>query len=171
MSKKLKNRNSTPNLNQSRRKVAISNHKSQNQKFRILLIEDNPGDVRLIKKMLKKARGYQFELMDVANLEDGLKHLSEETFDVVLLDLGLPDSQGLDTLNSVNMQSPEVPIVILTDLSDDLVTIDALHKGAQDYLMKGEVNGDLLKRSMRYAIERKGAEVELRKAKNFAVDY
>lgn len=134
-----------------------------NKKIKILLIEDNPGDVRLILEMLKGASGYQSELVDVANLEDGLKHLSEETFDVVLLDLGLPDSQGLETLNKINEQVPEVPIVILTGLADEVVTADALHKGAQDYLVKGEAGGDLLIRAIRYAIERKRAEKTLYK--------
>lgn len=136
--------------------------------IKVLLIEDNPGDARLIQEMLNRAIEYQFELTHAENLENGRKLLSEKNFDVVLLDLRLPDSKGFDTLIKVNKQAPKVPIVILTGHSDDLITVDALNKGAQDYLVKGEADRKMIARSIHYAIERKKAETELRGAKNFA---
>jgi signal transduction histidine kinase len=122
--------------------------------IRLLLIEDSPGDARLIREMLDEAGPSLFELVHLQRLSEGLQRLGEEAFDVLLLDLGLPDSQGLDTFFTVRSQMPEVPIVVLTDLGDETSAIKAVREGAQDYLVKGQVNSNLLVRSIRYALER-----------------
>jgi signal transduction histidine kinase len=124
----------------------------------ILLVEDNPGDRRLICEMLAEARSVPFDLKYAERLQEGLEHLGESRVDMVLLDLGLPDSQGLDTLSKIYAQVPEVPIVVLTGLDDERLGARAVNKGAQDYLIKGQVDKNLLVRTIRYAIERKQAE-------------
>ncbi|KAF5411238.1 MAG: PAS domain S-box protein [Euryarchaeota archaeon] len=126
--------------------------------IKVLLIEDNPGDARLIEVMLSLVSGTLFDVENANRLSDGLKHLSEGKIDAVLLDLGLPDSSGLDTFEKVNDQAPEVPIVMLTGLDDTELALEGMRMGAQDYLVKGRVDGDLLARTLRYAIERKSAE-------------
>jgi signal transduction histidine kinase len=124
----------------------------------VLLIEDNPGDARLIREMLAEATGVPFHLEWADHLQPGLQRLGEGEIDVVLLDLSLPDSFGLDTLGGTHAQAPQVPIVVLTGGNDEIRGIKAVKQGAQDYLIKGEINGHLLVRAMRYAIERKEAE-------------
>ena len=107
-----------------------------NKNVKILLIEDNPGDARLIKEMLAEAPDVSFELESANRLSAGLKCLDKETPDVILLDIGLPDSQGLDTLKKVYAQAKVVPIVVLTGLEDEAVGVEAVQQGAQDYLVK-----------------------------------
>jgi two-component system cell cycle sensor histidine kinase/response regulator CckA len=133
--------------------------------IRVLLIEDNPGDARLIREMLVEAKAARFDLECADRLSSGLERLAEGDIDVVLLDLGLPDSQGLDTLGKMLTEPPEVPIiVILTGLDDEALAVQAVRAGAQDYLVKGQVDSNLLVRSMRYAIGRKRAEEALRRS-------
>ena len=124
----------------------------------VLLIEDNPGDARLIREMLNDVPAARLRLHHADRLAAGLKCL--DGVDVVLLDLSLPDSQGLQTFQRVREQAPSVPVVVLTGLDDETVAVRAVQEGAQDYLPKGQVDGQLLVRSMRYAIERKRAEEE-----------
>ena len=126
--------------------------------IRILFIEDNPGDVLLIREMLKNMGATRFELEHADTLSKGLKRLTEKKFDLLLLDLGLPDSQGLETLKRAYAHVKDIPIVVLTGLVDETVGIEAVREGAQDYLMKGQVNETLLVRSIFHAIERKKAE-------------
>ena len=128
----------------------------------ILLIEDNPGDARLIGEMLVETRSALFELKWADRLSSGLEYLEAGGFDVVLLDLSLPDSFGLNTLAKVHAQAPQVPIVVLSGLDDEEMAIKAVRKGAQDYLVKGHVDGNLLERAVHYAIERKQTEEALR---------
>jgi len=132
--------------------------------LKVLLIEDNPGDARLILETLKASNTTRYELEWVGSLSLGLEQLTKEVFDVVLLDLSLPDSHGSETLERTLSQSNEVPIVVLTGLDDEELEIHALRHGAQDYLIKEDVNSALLGRSIRYAIERKRTEVALKKA-------
>jgi PAS domain S-box-containing protein len=132
------------------------------QLLNILLVEDNSGDARLLQELLTEVTSVQFELTRVECLSKALKYLGEESFDVVLLDLSLPDSQGLETFTKLHHQVPQVPIVILTGLDDETLAVTAVQSGAQDYLFKGQVNGDLLVRSMRYAVERNQVEEALR---------
>lgn len=133
----------------------------EEEQIKILLIEDNPGHVRLIQEMLRKASTDQFKLESANQLSLGLERLKMDSFDVVLLDLGLPDSRGLDTLRKVHAQVPNIPVIVMTGLDDEAVGIKAVQEGAQDYLIKGQVEGNLLIRSIRYAIERKQSEVAL----------
>ncbi len=124
-------------------------------KVRVLLVEDSPGDARLIRYMLDDAGGELFDLEHVERLGDGLRRLGDGNIGVVLLDLSLPDSQGLATFAEMHAQAPRIPIIVLSGLSDTTVAVQAVHEGAQDFLVKGQVDGQLLVRAMRYAIERK----------------
>jgi PAS domain S-box-containing protein len=135
--------------------------------IRILLIEDNPGDARLIQEMLSDVVGVHFDTSFAKTLAEGLAHIEKGLFDVVLLDLGLPDSQGESTLEKVYAKNPALAIVVLTGLSDESVGMKAVHKGAQDYLVKGYVDSNLLGRTIRYSVERKAAEKELRETKDY----
>lgn len=130
---------------------------------KILLIEDNPGDARLLSEALTEAGDGQFHLTHVERLNDGLKRLGGERFDVILLDLTLPDAQGIDTIVRLHEQMPDVPTVVLTGLNDETLALEALRQGAQDYLVKGQMDGQLLPRAIRYAIERKGVEQEIQR--------
>jgi signal transduction histidine kinase len=127
---------------------------------KILLIEDNPGDVRLIREMLTEVPGVSWELESTGRLSTGLEYLGKQQPDIILLDLGLPDSQGLETLGKICSKTTTVPIVVLTGLDDEAIANQAVHKGAQDYLSKDDINGRLLWRVMRYAMERKRMEAE-----------
>jgi len=129
--------------------------------IKVLLIEDNPGDARLIREMLAEARTTRFDVHCHDQLSIGLEHLSMTDTDVVLLDLTLPDSQGLDTLTKVQSGSVQVPVVVLTGLDDETVAIKAVQEGAQDYLVKGQLDSNLLTHSICYAIERYRLMVEL----------
>ena len=131
------------------------------ERVRARLIEDNPGDARLIEVMLEEATGKSFTVRHVERLEDGLRELGNGNVDVVLSDLSLPDSHGLDTFLRLHGRAPHVPIIVLSGLNDTTVALNAVHQGAQDYLIKGEVDGQLLARAMRYAIERKRMSEQL----------
>jgi len=120
----------------------------------VLLIEDNPDDAVLIQLYLSSALKVAYEVKHVDRLSKGLECLKSGGFDVVLLDLGLPDGQGLITFESTHAHAPGVPIIVLTGNDDDDFAIEAVQKGAQDYLVKGKVDGSLVGRSIRYAIER-----------------
>lgn len=133
-----------------------------NKHIKVLLIEDNPGDARLIREMLAEVKSAPFDLEHADRLSTGLERLSAGGIDVVLLDLSLPDSRRLDTFAKAQAQAPEVPIVVLTGLDDEALAVKAVRGGAQDYLVKGQVDSNLLARAMRYAIERKRMEEELR---------
>ena len=133
-----------------------------NTHIKILLVEDNAGDVRMIQELLLDVEGIWFETESINTLTEGLKRLSEVKFDTLLLDLGLPDSNGMETLMRVISQYPELPVIVLTGLADAQGGVRAVHQGAQDYLTKGEINSDLLIRSIRYAIERKRLLTEMR---------
>ena len=126
--------------------------------MRALLIEDNPGDARLIREMLRDARSASVELTIVDRLSDGLKQLQERSIDLLLLDLTLPDSSGLETFEAVHSAEPSVPVVVLSGLDDEAVAVRAVQQGAQDYLVKGQVDSGTILRSMRYAIERQRLE-------------
>ncbi len=134
------------------------------KRTKILLIEDNPGDARLIQEMLAEAEPGRFELECVDQLSAGIKRLDQGDIDVILLDLDLPDSHGVDTFTKVYAQVQEKPIVVLTGLADETVGVKAVSGGAQDYLIKGQVDGNLVSRSIRYAIERKRMEEALRES-------
>ena len=129
----------------------------------VLLLEDNPGDARLIRELLANTND-KFELQCVDLLSKGLDCLASQTIDAMLLDLGLPDSQGLNTIESVRAKKASLPIIVLTALNDESVAIEAVRRGAQDYLIKGSITGSMLSRIIRYAIERKNYEEELKRS-------
>lgn len=125
----------------------------EEQPVKILVVEDNPADARLLEETLKDAPGGGFELTVAERLSDGLR-LAHEGFDIVLLDLRLPDSEGFDTFERMHDEVPDVPIVVLSGMSDETLAVRAVQQGAQDYMVKGQVDGERLARSLRYAIAR-----------------
>ena len=120
----------------------------------ILLVEDNRADVRLFSEYLDESGAYQYEISCVDSLYAAVHRLDEEQYDVIVLDLTLPDSQGINTLTSVRKHAPQVPVILLTSVNDEELAVMAIQNGAQDYLIKGQVDGSMLSRSIRYAIER-----------------
>ena len=141
--------------------------------IKILLIEDNEVDARLIREYLRNASGTEegvssvmFDLTMKKSLSSGLEFLATKDVNAVLLDLNLPDSVGLETFYKIHKKMPQIPILILTGLSDRELAVKAVREGAGDYLVKGEVDDRLLKRSISYAIERKKSEEELLLAQN-----
>ncbi len=136
----------------------------ESETVRLLLIEDNPVDVRLIERMLSDARELALEIESVDRLSAGLECCARGGIGLILLDLSLPDSQGLDTLRRVRAESPETPVVVLTGLDDTAIAVEALQEGAQDYLIKGQFDNGALLRSVRYALERHGADKALRES-------
>jgi phosphoserine phosphatase RsbU/P len=128
--------------------------------MRILLVEDNPGDARLIQETLREAVSLRFELCHVTRLREARDHCETMTTDVVLLDLSLSDAHGLDTVAQCLTFAAELPIIVLTGLDDQRIAVQAVQAGAQDYLVKGQVDSTLLVRSIRYAVERKRLDME-----------
>lgn len=137
---------------------------------KILLIEDNLAEARLLQELLKDSSLQQFSLVHAKRLGEALNHLQDNIVDVALLDLTLPDSQGLESLARLIENSPSLPIVVLTNTNDEDLAIAAVRQGAQDYLVKRQVQGEILARSLRYAIERKH-NLESLKAVNQALEY
>ena len=132
------------------------------EQIKVLLVEDNVGDARLLRELLKEPKGSPFELVHVGRLSEALSSLRVEPFGVILLDLSLPDAQGLDTICRLRSHAANVPIVIMTGLDDEEFAVTAVEQGAQDYLIKGQVDGHLLARALRYAIQRHKAEESLK---------
>ena len=122
---------------------------------KVLLIEDNPGDARLLKEAIREITPLPFELIHVDRLDLGIERLHQYNFAAVLLDLSLPDAKGIESVVRMQREVSGMPTVVLTGLDDDAVALDAVRAGAQDYLVKGEIDGRLLVRSLKYAIERK----------------
>jgi diguanylate cyclase len=129
--------------------------------LRVLSIEDNPGDAILVREMLRDASPDGFHLENADRLSTAVASLLAGAVDCVLLDLSLPDAEGLEALAQVRTVALDVPIIVLTGRTDEVLAVQAVHEGAQDYLIKGQVDARLLSRSINYAIERKRAEVEL----------
>jgi diguanylate cyclase (GGDEF)-like protein/PAS domain S-box-containing protein len=125
----------------------------------VLLIEDNRGDARLLREMLNDQTAWpRIALTHVESMTDAEAELSQRSVDIILLDLGLPDTDGLSAVRRANNAAPRVPLVVLTGLDDDSMAVQALHEGAQDYLVKGAIDARGLLRALRYAVERKGLE-------------
>lgn len=129
---------------------------------RILLVEDNPGDARLFEEALKEAYVAKFELVHCTSLGHALDCLASAKTDVIVVDLGLPDAFGIEVVKKVRIAAVAVPVVVLTSRVDEALGIQALHEGAQDYLIKGELNAPLLSRALRYAMERHEMQEALR---------
>lgn len=135
------------------------------ERIKILLVEDNPGDAFLIKESLNKRQTMKFEVSQVERLKDAFSSLENGTFDIILLDLFLPDSRGLDTFREILPKANHLPIVVLTGLNDEEIAIQAVRLGAQDYLKKELAIGEVLVYSLCYAIERKRTQEQLKQQK------
>lgn len=135
----------------------------ESERVRVLLIEDNRDDVYLLQEALSEATTVSFELTHVERVGDALQLLARERFDVILVDLSLPDSQGLDSLLGLQRTTSNIPIVVLTGLDDEATAVMAVRAGAQDYLVKGRAEPDLLTRAIQHAIDRKRGEERIRK--------
>lgn len=127
----------------------------------ILLIEDNAGDARLLREMLKPEDAQNIHLTHVVSMSAAEQRLAQETFDIILLDLRLPDVWGLEAVRRVRVAAPRMPLVVLTGSNDEELAAQTLHEGAQDYLIKGDIETRGLLRALRYAIEREHSEVRL----------
>ena len=140
---------------------------SQNSIQTVLLVEDNPGDARLLQEMFNEESSYASTLIHVESMSAAEKHLAAHDVDVILLDLGLPDAQGLGALRRTRAAAPRVPVVVLTGMDDESLAAQALQEGAQDYLVKGRIVGGSdvetrgLLRALRYAVERNVMEEAL----------
>ncbi|MBN2004772.1 MAG: response regulator [Anaerolineae bacterium] len=132
-----------------------------NQTTHLLLIEENTGDAALIRFMLEQVHTMPFTVEYHKRLTSGLKYLAEHTVDIVLLDMDLLDKKGLEAFHSLYSQEPDLPIILLTRFNDETVALEAIRQGAQDYLVKGQVNSEILERAIHYAIERKHAQMAL----------
>lgn len=135
-----------------------------NEPLRILIVEDNPADADLIQEMLPPAGTLTFQVEPVARLSEALARLERKGIDLVLLDLGLPDSRGLPTFHALRQAAPGLPVIVLSGNNDQELATAAVRDGAQDYLVKGQIGGDLLVRAIRYALERERLISELREA-------
>jgi PAS domain S-box-containing protein len=131
---------------------------------RVLVVEDNPADVDLLREILPETGPPGFDIQSVSRLSEALARLKESGSDVVLLDLGLPDSQGLETFRVLSRTAPHLPIIVLTGNSDREMALAAVKEGAQDYILKGRIDGEALARSVRFAIERKRSEDALKES-------
>jgi DNA-binding response OmpR family regulator len=122
--------------------------------LRVLLVEDNAGDASLLREMFSKEKAGSFELTHLLRMSEAVVHLAKGAVDVVLLDLGLPDGHGLDTVRRAHAAAPGVPLIVLTGLDDEALAAAAMAEGAQDYLIKGQIESRALPRALRHAIER-----------------
>jgi signal transduction histidine kinase len=133
------------------------------QRLTVLLVEDNPGDARLIRESLSDEGGNAFDLETADRLATALRRLSAGGIDAVLLDLALPDSKGRETFSRAKAQAPTVPIIVLTGLGDEALALKMVQEGAQDYVTKIDLKGSVLSRAIRYAIEREKSDQQIRK--------
>lgn len=148
------------------KEIINSPNKNQNESevLQVLLIEDNPGDIRLVKELLQEAGLGKFNLECATLVYEGLSLLAQKDFDIILLDPALPDGFGLSIVSQVCNKCTHLPVIILTSLDDETTAIQAVQEGAQDYLVKGQMDGSLLLRAIKYAIERKRLMEKLRES-------
>lgn len=133
------------------------------ERYRVLLVEDNPGDARLIQESLAETHGHAFDVELADRLAPALRRLADGGIDAVLLDLGLPDSKGLETFDQARAQAPAVPIIVLTGLGDEAVALKMVQDGAQDYVTKFDLTSGILARSIRYAVARERTDQQIRR--------
>jgi signal transduction histidine kinase len=126
----------------------------------VLVVEDNAGDARLLREMFSKESPGSFELTHLLRMSDAVIHLAKGGVDIVLLDMGLPDGHGLDTVRRAHAAAPTVPVIVLTGLDDEALASEAMKEGAQDYLIKGQIENRALPRALRHAIERHRMQTE-----------
>jgi DNA-binding response OmpR family regulator len=134
----------------------------------LLVIEDNPGDMRLLREMLASAGAFDAEIVHAQTMREGESALRKNPVDLILLDLGLPDAQGIEAVRRARFAAPRLPLVVLTGLDDEMVAERAMQEGAQDYLIKGQIETRALLRAIRYALERKSMEAALFRSKKQA---
>jgi len=134
----------------------------------LLLVEDNPGDVRLLREMFREQNSLGTELTQVETMREAEKHLAGGAVDIILLDLGLPDTQGFESIRRARAVAPHVPLVVLTSMDDESLAAQAFQAGVQDYLIKGQIDARGLLRALRYAVERKNLQEELFQEKELA---
>jgi len=128
--------------------------------LQVLLVEDNAGDVRLLREMFSKEKREAFQLTHLLRMSEAETHLAKGGVDIVLLDLGLPDGHGIDTVRRAHAAAPEVPVIVLTGLEDEALAAEAMNAGAQDYLIKGQIENRALPRALRHAVERHRMQTE-----------
>jgi signal transduction histidine kinase len=128
--------------------------------LQVLLVEDNAGDARLLREMFSKERPDSFQLTHLLRMSEAVNHLTKSHVDIVLLDMGLPDGHGLDTVRRAHAAAPGVPLIVLTGLDDEALADQAMKEGAQDYLIKGQIENRALPRALRHAIERHRMQTE-----------
>jgi len=133
----------------------------ENRKIKILLIEDNVDDTELIRRKLEKPANTRFRVTTARTLHDGLELVAKDLPDLIISDLGLPDSHGLDTVTRILLEVPQIPLVVLSGFDDEAIAIKAVQSGAQDYLVKGHLQNFQLERSLYYSIERARLQAEL----------
>ncbi len=131
------------------------------QTIRILLVEDDPDDVEILRKSLQEIRNPAYEIIAASKVEEALRLLNEKPFEIILLDLSLPDSHGIETFDRIHSQAAHLPIIILTGVSGDKISLELMRRGAQDFLQKEHLNAKLLTRLIRYGIERKKSQREV----------
>ena len=134
--------------------------------YRILLIEDDSISTVLVKQLLKEITSFKFHLVTALTLHEGCEKSQKETIDIVLLDLGLPDSDGKNTFDTLIKLIPFVPVVLVSALEDVELTLSLIREGAQDYVLKSDLNVSLLEKTILYSIERKKWELEMRENKD-----
>lgn len=142
--------------------------KASSPAIKVLLIQDNAEYANALRETLSQEKNPSFDVESANELRTGLEHFSKGKIDAVLMDLDLPDSQGLDVLEKVHAKAADVPIIVMTTLADELLALKALRRGAQEYLVKGEVHGKMLSRVIRYAIERMHVEKRVMAEKTHA---
>ena len=135
--------------------------------IKILLVEDNPADCRLLRELLAELTTARFELAQVDRLSAAHERLKGESFHIILTDLSLPDSQGLEAFHALHAAAPSTAVIVLSGVDDETVATGAVREGAQDYLVKSRLDAHLLGRSIRYAIERQRAEDKLARSEAF----
>ena len=131
-----------------------------NKPLQVLVVEDNAGDARLLREMFSKEKPGSFELTHLLRMAEALPHLAKGGVDIVLLDMGLPDGHGLDTVRRAQAVAPDVPVIVLTGLDDEELAAEAMKEGAQDYLIKGQIESRALPRALRHAIDRHRMQAE-----------
>jgi PAS domain S-box-containing protein len=146
----------------------VQNKHTNYERYNILLIEDNPGDARLVEILLEESDFYECEIINKTTLADGIQALKEEYFAAVLLDLTLPDSRGFETLEQLIEACPDVNVIVMTGLAAKEIGIRAVKAGAQDFLVKGDFDSDQLAKTLRYSIERKSVLQRLEEAQRIA---
>lgn len=137
---------------------------STREHIRALVVEDDPDDAYFLRRKLVNSGNVRVDIVVADRLSEAFKHLDSESFDVVVSDLGLPDSKGFETFSRIHDRYPDLPLILLTGDGDENLALTAVQRGAQDYLVKGKVDGDLLLRSIRYSIERQKLISQLEKS-------